>query len=67
MSREEIAAFLASLKRLRGGLDEFNCQLAAIDGGVSGSFVLTFIRLCCASSARAVGSRHGALTSVKRN
>jgi hypothetical protein len=38
MSREEIAAFLASLKKLRGGLDEFNCQLTAIDGGVSGSF-----------------------------
>jgi hypothetical protein len=32
MSREEIAAFLASLKKLRDGLDDFNCQLAAIDG-----------------------------------
>jgi hypothetical protein len=31
MNREEIAAFLASLKKLRDGLDEFNCQLAAID------------------------------------
>jgi hypothetical protein len=54
MSREEIAAFLASLKKLRDGLDDFNCQLAAIDGG-------------CASLARAAGSSHGALTSVKRN
>jgi hypothetical protein len=32
MSREEIAAFLTTLKRLRDGLDNFNCQLAAIDG-----------------------------------
>ena len=32
MSREEIAAFLASLKKLRDGLDDFNCQLAAIEG-----------------------------------
>jgi hypothetical protein len=32
MSREEIAAFLASLKKLRDGLDDFNCQLASIDG-----------------------------------
>jgi hypothetical protein len=32
MSREETAAFLASLKKLRDGLDDFNCQLAAIDG-----------------------------------
>ena len=41
MSREEISAFLASLKKLRDGLDDFNCQVAAqmkhkpvlIDGG----------------------------------
>jgi hypothetical protein len=33
MSREEITAFLGSLKKLRDGLDDFNCQLAAIDGG----------------------------------
>jgi hypothetical protein len=26
MSREEIAAFLASLKKLRDSLDDFNCQ-----------------------------------------
>ena len=32
MNREEIAAFLASLKKLRDGLDDFNCQLASIDG-----------------------------------
>jgi hypothetical protein len=32
MSREEIAGFLASLKKLRDGLDDFNCHLAAIDG-----------------------------------
>jgi hypothetical protein len=32
MNREEIAAFLASLKKLRDGLDEFNHQLAGIDG-----------------------------------
>jgi hypothetical protein len=32
MNREEIATFLASLKKLRDGLDNFNCQLAAIDG-----------------------------------
>jgi hypothetical protein len=32
MSREEIAAFLASLKKLRDGLDDFTCRLAAIDG-----------------------------------
>jgi hypothetical protein len=32
MSREEIAEFLASLKKLRDGLDDFNCQVAAIDG-----------------------------------
>jgi hypothetical protein len=32
MSREEIAAFLASLKKLRDGLDDFNFRLAAIDG-----------------------------------
>jgi hypothetical protein len=32
MNREEIAAFLASLKKLRAGLDDFNCQVAAIDG-----------------------------------
>jgi hypothetical protein len=32
MSREEITAFLASLKKLRDGLDDFNCQLASIDG-----------------------------------
>jgi hypothetical protein len=32
MNREEIAAFLESLKKLRDGLDDFNCQLAAIDG-----------------------------------
>ena len=31
-SREETAEFLASLKKLRDGLDDFNCQLAAIDG-----------------------------------
>jgi hypothetical protein len=31
-NREEIAAFLASLKKLRDGLDDFNCQLASIDG-----------------------------------
>jgi hypothetical protein len=30
MNREEITAFLASLKKLRDGLDDFNCQLAAI-------------------------------------
>jgi hypothetical protein len=30
MSREEIAAFLASPKKLRDGLDDFNCRLAAI-------------------------------------
>jgi hypothetical protein len=35
MSREEITAFLASLKKLRDGLDDFNCQLAAIDGTFS--------------------------------
>jgi hypothetical protein len=32
MNREEIAAFLASLKKLRDGLDDFNGQLAGIDG-----------------------------------
>ena len=32
MSREEIAAFLASLNKPRDGLDDFNCQLASIDG-----------------------------------
>ena len=32
MSREEIAAFLASLKKLRDGLDAFNGSLADIDG-----------------------------------
>jgi hypothetical protein len=32
MSREEIAEFLASLKKLRDGLDDFNGRLAAIDG-----------------------------------
>jgi hypothetical protein len=32
MSREDIAVFLASLKKLRDGLDDFNCQVAAIDG-----------------------------------
>jgi hypothetical protein len=32
LSREEIAAFLASLKKLRDGLDDFNCKLAAING-----------------------------------
>jgi hypothetical protein len=32
VSREEIAAFLASLKKLRDGLDAFNCELAGIDG-----------------------------------
>jgi hypothetical protein len=32
MSREEIATFLASLKKLRDGLDDFNCHVAAIDG-----------------------------------
>ena len=32
MNREEITAFLASLKKLRDGLDDFNCQLAGIDG-----------------------------------
>jgi hypothetical protein len=31
-NREEIAAFLASLKKLCDGLDDFDCQLAAIDG-----------------------------------
>jgi hypothetical protein len=34
MSREEIAAFLVALKKLRDGMDDFNCQLAAIDGAV---------------------------------
>jgi hypothetical protein len=29
MSREEIAAFLASLKKLRDGVNDFNCQFAA--------------------------------------
>jgi hypothetical protein len=32
MSREEIVAFLAALKKLRDGLDDFNCQLASIGG-----------------------------------
>jgi hypothetical protein len=32
MSREETAAFLASLKKLRDSVDDFHCQLAAIDG-----------------------------------
>src|ERR1700730_5183150 len=32
VNREEIAAFLASIKKLRDGLDDFNCQLASIDG-----------------------------------
>jgi len=32
MNREEITAFLASLKKLRDGLDDFNYQLAGIDG-----------------------------------
>jgi hypothetical protein len=32
MSREEIAAFLAALKKLRDGLDAFNGSLADIDG-----------------------------------
>jgi hypothetical protein len=31
-SREEIAAFLASSEKARDGLDDFNCQVAAIDG-----------------------------------
>jgi hypothetical protein len=35
MNREEAAEFLASLRKLRDGLDDFNCQLAAIDGTFS--------------------------------
>jgi hypothetical protein len=32
MSHEEVAEFLAALKKLRDGLDDFNFRLAAIDG-----------------------------------
>jgi hypothetical protein len=45
MNREEIAAFLASLKKLRDDLDDFNCQLAAIDGAaVRLGLVSRFVR-----------------------
>ena len=32
MGRDALARFLMSLKKLRDGLDDFNCQVAAIDG-----------------------------------
>jgi hypothetical protein len=32
MNREEAAEFLAALKKLRYGLDNFNCEIASIDG-----------------------------------
>ena len=47
VSREEIAAFLAALKKLRDGLDDFNCRLAAIDD--SGKR----LALLCEGTARA--------------
>ena len=45
MGREEIAAFSASLKKLRDGVDDFNCQLAGIDGaGMRLGLVRRFVR-----------------------
>jgi len=32
MNREEIAVFLASLKKLRDGMDSFNCQVSTLNG-----------------------------------
>jgi hypothetical protein len=31
ISREEIAAFLASLRKLRDGIDSFNCQVVTLN------------------------------------
>jgi hypothetical protein len=53
MSREEIAAFKASLKKLRDGLDDFNCQLAAFDGAG------TRLSLLCQETAAACPPRCG--------
>jgi hypothetical protein len=32
MNREDIAVFLAALKKLRDGMDSFNCQVVTLNG-----------------------------------
>ena len=64
MSREEIAAFLAALKKLRDGLDDFNCQLAAIDGaGMRLGLLCQETAAACPAAAEALGQ---GLTGVAR-
>ena len=56
MSREEIAAFLAALKKLQHGLDDFNCQLAAIDGaGMRLGLLCQETAAACPAAAEALG------------
>jgi hypothetical protein len=56
--REEIAAFLASLKKLRDGLDNFNCQLAAIDGaGMRLGLLCQETAAACPAAAAALAQR----------
>jgi hypothetical protein len=59
MNREEIAVFLASLKKLRDGLDDFNCQLAAIDGAGMrlGLLCEETAAAACPAAAEALGQR----------
>ncbi len=67
MNREEIAAFLASLKKLRDGLDDFNCQLAAIDGaGMRLSMLCQETAAACPAAAEALAQRLASMAQELR-
>jgi hypothetical protein len=58
MNREEIAAFLASLKKFRDGVDDFNCQLTSIDGaGMRLGLLCQETAAACPAAAEALAQR----------
>jgi hypothetical protein len=68
MSREEIAVFLASLKKLRDGLDDFNCQLAAIDGaGMRLGLLCQETAAACPAAAEAMAQGFASLAQELRS
>jgi len=68
MSREEIAAFLASLKKLRDGLDDFNCQLAAIDGaGMRLGMLCQETAAACPAAAEELAQRLASMAQALRS
>ncbi len=67
-SREDIAVFLASLKKLRDGLDNFNYQLAAIDSSTTRLGLLceeTAAAACPAGSAALANQLAGISQSLR--